>query len=245
MKLIGKIVIFSSVAASFAVQAAVEVNLHRDIEPIVLEGKEVGFSLSKKDKVVLPNGTNQIVIRVAKLVEKKGEREKFNSKPQVFTITASDAVLFLSPEMKITRFEQAEVFEQEPTYSLESKDGSDVEYTYETLPPLSGITRDYVKELRRYNEQNNMSVEAPSNDSLQNMAPHNSVKPQAQEMVEYWFTKASKEDKELFIDWAFSNRTQISPKSLEGTKELEMMAHWYQEATPETRKELLSWSLAQ
>ncbi len=71
MKLVSKIFVCSSLVTSFSLQAAIEINLHRDIEPLVLEGKEVGFSLSKRERITLPNGTNQIVVRVAKFSESK------------------------------------------------------------------------------------------------------------------------------------------------------------------------------
>ncbi|ELP5730329.1 hypothetical protein QTV44_003614 [Vibrio vulnificus] len=78
----------------------------------------------------------------------------------------------------------------------------------------------------------------------QDNAPANAM-PKSQEMTVYWYEKASTEDKEKIMNWAFDNRSSADPAPLEGTKAVEMATYWFGTATEAEKKQILSWLLTQ
>lgn len=240
---------------SFAPQAQVDIKFHRDITPIVIGGEELGFSLFGQSSFELPDGKNQVVFRVAKLVERQGEKEKFNSTVLVATFDAQDDEIFIEPGMTITRVEQAEAFNKTPNISFKSKSGNDLNVQQEALPALPGITRDYEKELARYNKNSGIAIATAASVSVDESTlskPSESVVVQtesdamtSESMVQYWYEKADSADKETFVNWAFSNRKQPDIATLSGNKPLEMMSYWYAEADMGERKSIFSWLMAQ
>ena len=62
--------------------AQVTVSLDRDIEVLVTNGEEFDKPMiGHAGKLVLPDGENQLLVRVAKLIHRGGKKEKFNSHP--------------------------------------------------------------------------------------------------------------------------------------------------------------------
>ena len=122
MKSIGKWLAVSAGVFSCTAMSAVNIDLHRDIEPIVVNGEKLGFFINKESVLNLDDGLNQMVVSVAKLVQNQyGEREKFNSKPFIITFEASDADLELLLPTTFTKIEAAKKFDRSPTYILRNK----------------------------------------------------------------------------------------------------------------------------
>ncbi|MEZ8021481.1 DUF2057 family protein [Vibrio sp. ZF57] len=68
---------------------------------------------------------------------------------------------------------------------------------------------------------------------------------QAQEMVNYWYGQATKEEQAAVTDWAFKNRKNATPTSLEGSKEIEMVSYWFNKLNSEEKSQTMIWLLEQ
>lgn len=68
---------------------------------------------------------------------------------------------------------------------------------------------------------------------------------QAQEMVNYWYGQATKEDQYAVTDWAFKNRKNDSPALIEGSKEIEMFSYWFNRLDSEEKSQTMIWLLEQ
>ncbi|MBD1559153.1 DUF2057 domain-containing protein [Vibrio sp. S9_S30] len=202
MKLLYKILITSAVLLSFQVQSGVKVHFHRDLAPVVIDGEEVGFSVGKKSSVVLENGINQIVVRVSKLVAKQGEHEKFNSEPIVVTFDAKDTELTLNPTKVITRVEQIGSFGDNPKVEMFDKEGHAYLIQQGILKRGSGLTRDYERELAKFNKKNDInlpSVTAVSNTTYTSL---NEKASSALNDLKLNFAQLTPTEKKEFLMWA-------------------------------------------
>ncbi|MFA0079553.1 DUF2057 family protein [Vibrio artabrorum] len=247
MKVINKMFVIGTMLTSFAPMAAVDLTLDRNIAALVVHGEEVGFSISKADKFDFENGRNQIVLRVEQLVSNLGEKEKFNSYPIVLTFDAEDVSLNVATKSPISRKEHANAFQKNPKFVITDETGKEVQVKQDVLPVLSGISRDYVKELNRYNSMNsiNLATVTTGSEKTKTESKRSSEANQSLQMVEYWYNKASANDKSQFSDWAFDNRNEQDLTSIEGSKPVEMASYWFAQGSVEERKKILSWLLEQ
>lgn len=230
--------------------AEVNVELDRDINVIAINGESLGFTLMKKGNLELKNGTNQLVVRIEKLITSEyGEKEKYNSVPVIMTFDANDLNLQLSASKNIKYVKESVIFNKNPIFILkepQAKTGLLVKQSI--LPSAGGFTRDYELEIARYNVKNNIALSDVSAAVLQ---VENKDKTQMVEneygintvtMVEHWYSKASKKEKEEFTELAFQSRkNNINLDEGNGSKALDMMVHWYNESTTEQKKNVISW----
>ncbi|WP_086982702.1 YccT family protein [Vibrio aphrogenes] len=244
MKSLKILLLAGLVGASFQAAADVKINLNRDVQPLVINGEELGFSLSDKSEFILKDGQNQLVLQVSKLVQNRGEYEKFNSAAIVVTFSASNASLTISPEGKILTTEDAKQYNKNPKLLLVNQSNKSIAAQQGVLVPLSGLTRDYTKELAAYNKSNNIIVAGSTATAVAATSVSSdkgASKPQ--EMVEYWYGEASDVEKEAFSSWAFQNRKQVSNDLKTTDKPSEMLDYWYKKASPQQRSAILSWLL--
>lgn len=249
MKVMNKMFLVGAVITSFAPHAEVELEFHRDISPIIVGGEELGFSLFSDNDYTVPNGVNQVVIQVSKLVEKQGEKEKYNSKAFVLTFDAMDTSLSFAPSINITRTKQAEEFNSKPSFIVKDANGRSVKTDTALLPASSGLTRDYEKELAKFNakyypELTNATVAAAATQSkpVQQEAKE-VVKPNSkqQDMFSYWLEQASSQEIEQFTELAFDARGKkevIVPK--DASQPLQMLGYWFNKSSQQERKQILS-----
>ncbi len=256
MKIIKALVVIGSVIASFAPRAEVNLNFHSDISPLLVGGEEVGYSFFAKPSYAIPDGTNQIVLRVSKLVERLGEKEKFNSKTFVLTFDGENEDIFIKPDVKITRIEHAEEFDRSPQFSLKNPAGKVIKYEIAELPNLGGIKRDYAKELTKFNVKYYPELAAASLTSQASISTK-SVKQQIIEnnvlqvdnvagsepnMFQYWLTQASEEDLVLFSDIVIASRKETSVIIPEGESQpIQMLGYWFNKASVEQRQQILAY----
>ncbi|MBD1571881.1 DUF2057 domain-containing protein [Vibrio sp. S17_S38] len=230
------------IGASFQAAAEVKIHLNQDIKPLVINGEEIGFSLGKKDEFTFDNGQNQIVVQVSKLVESRGEYEKFNSKPIVITFNATNTELTVSPDGTLKTTEDSKIFDKAPKVVVKDTTGKPVSTQQGMLEASNGLTRDYEKEVIAYNKKNQIVLAGEIVTTAPKVAGGATVsKPQ--EMVEYWYDEASEPQKQAFSAWAFQNRKQVSGELKGSDKPSEMLDYWYKKATPEQRSEILTWLL--
>ncbi|MFM2590676.1 DUF2057 family protein [Vibrio sp. TBV020] len=249
MKVIKRMCVIGAVVASFAPRAEVSLDFHSDISPLLVGGEEVGYSFFARSAYTIPDGKSQVVLRVSKLVEKMGEKEKFNSKAFVMTFDESNQELFIEPNAKIMRVEQAEAFNETPQFSVKNAQGKQIKFDLDELPNLGGITRDHEKELAKYNKKNYpelisasaVSVVADSVTSSE--ATKNEQKSVSSEpnMFEYWMEQANASEIEQFADIAFKERKlpQISVPS-DASQPVQMLGYWFNKASVEERKQILT-----
>ncbi|MFH0264785.1 YccT family protein [Vibrio rumoiensis] len=232
------------VSASFQAAADVKIDLNQDVHPVVINGDELGFSLLSKKQFNLDNGQNQIVIQIEKLVQNRGEYEKYNSVPVVITLDQADTHLTIAPSSKITTTEDAKLFDKQPEFTIKNANNEVVKVKQDRLEALDGFTRDYEKELAAYNKTNGItgvSTAALVNASANKSEAIKVSKPQ--EMVEYWYGEANQEEKESFSSWAFQNRKQVSGDLKTAGKPSEMLEYWYKKASNDQRSQILAWLL--
>ncbi len=249
MKVMKKLFLVGAVITSFAPQAEVKLEFHRDISPIVVGGEELGFSLFSGNDYTVSNGINQVVIKISKLVEKQGEKEKFNSKSYVLTFDAADTSLNFAPGMNITRSEQVEKFNSYPSFVVKDAAGRSIKTDTALLPASSGLTRDYEKELAKFNAKHypqlttaTVAVAAtqsqPAQQKTQQVVKSNS---QQQNMFGYWLEQASAQEVEQFTELAFDARGKaevVVPK--EASQPLQMLGYWFNKSSQQERKQILS-----
>lgn len=233
------------VSASFQSAADVKIDLNQDVQPVVINGDELGFSLTSKKEFNLDNGQNQIVVQIEKLVQNRGEYEKYNSVPVVITLDQADTSLTISPSLKIVTTEDAKQFDKQPKFTVKNANNDVVKVQQDRLEALGGFTRDYEKELAAYNKANNIVLDATAATvSASAMVSQQNVKiSKPQEMVEYWYQEAAQSEKEAFSSWAFQNRKQVSADLKATGKPSEMLDYWYKKATEEQRSQILTWLL--
>lgn len=228
MKLFLPFIAFGAALLPLSSSAEVNLELGREVSPLVVNGEAMGLFISKKSNLSLNNGVNQVVVRVEKLVRPlDAEREKFNSQPVVVTFDSSDSTLELSLAKKIETTAQAEQFNNSPTFLLVNKStGQAVPSTQELLPHGGGITRDYEKELVKYNRKRGIqlssdfsaaSTSVATNAGMPMAAAHTLnvshdkvvVVPASTEnqmiLLQADFLRMNDENRKKFLSWAVEN----------------------------------------
>lgn len=231
------------VGTSFQSAADVKIGLNQDVQPVVINGDELGFSLTSKKEFNLENGQNQIVVQIEKLVQNRGEYEKYNSVPVVITLEQADTSLTISPSSKVSTTEDAKQFDKQPKFTVKNSNNDVVNVQQDRLEALGGFTRDYEKELAAYNKANNIVLAGTTNVSTAVVAKTDVKISKPQEMVEYWYQEAEQSEKEAFSSWAFQNRKQVSEDLKTTGKPSEMLDYWYKKASEEQRSQILTWLL--
>lgn len=186
--------------------ANVEVSLGDSIDIIASNGEEVGMRINPIHHLELDSGTNQIAIRVSKLIQKPdGQFEKYNSPVSILTFSADDQKIVVLPSQNIKNKEDADAFTKAPNYTLTTE--GEITVTQDILPRGNGFTRDYEKEIARYNSKREIYFEK----SVIN-TPFSSKKESKKVTVANSDTKKLKEDflelsvqqQKEFLKWAVS-----------------------------------------
>ena len=257
MKGIKTLLVVTTMMTSFAPYADVGLNFHRDISPIIVQGEEIGYSLFAKSVYQLENGNNQIVFRMAKLIESNGgDREKFNSHAFVLNFDADDIDVRLESEVNVLRENQAIEFNRNPNVVLVDEGGNHIDFTIDRLPAGDALMRDYLKDLAHYNKtqgitagnQNELEVAqfvTTAETPAVKVVTVNTGEVGPVSMIQYWMEKVTPAESDQFMSWAFENRSTNSLKPIEGTQALNMLGYWYSEAKVEERKQILAWLLSQ
>ncbi|WP_456296041.1 DUF2057 domain-containing protein [Vibrio sp. AK197] len=86
--------------------------------------------------------------------------------------------------------------------------------------------------------------ESPNHDNIQSQSAQvTSQVSRAQEMITYWYDKASTTEQGKFRDWAFVNRNSINTKMVTQSQPTQMLSYWYEQASSEEKKQILAWLL--
>lgn len=139
MKQIVKSVLVVGALVPFVANAEVNVTLHKDVEAVVVNGEELPMTVMGKSQFSLENGTNQLVIRLSKLIATGSEYEKFKSDPLVVTFTSEDKDIMIEPTRQIMREAQVKDFKQAPSFTLTDQSGKTVSSQQNVLPQGPGF----------------------------------------------------------------------------------------------------------
>jgi len=236
-----KLVISLFVIFSFSAQASINVSLHQDLQLLVVENKNVGFTLFDNNQFTLENGTHQIVVRVSKLVSKQGQKEKFKSTAIVVRFNANDANVTISPSRTFMRTEEIQGFDKNPQL-IATINGQNTTIEQQLLTTSESITQDYAAQLKAQNNVNGIEhadVIASSSTAIE----VNSVS--SLEMTQRLFVKASEIEKTRFTDWAFKNRKSFDSALNGESKVLVMLEYWYQKSSFDEKAQILTWIITQ
>lgn len=226
---------------TFSAQANINVSLHQDLQLLVVENKNVGFTLFDNNQFSLENGTHQIVVRVSKLVSKQGEKEKFKSAAIAVRFKANDANLTISPTRTFMRVEEIQGFDKNPLLIATVNEKS-IAIEQQLLKSSGGITRDYAAELKAQGNadyRENVAVVSATPTPIEN----NDASPI--EMTQRLFVNASDVEKTHFTDWAFKNRKSFSSALNSDSKTLTMLEYWYKKANTDEKAQILTWIITQ
>ncbi len=176
--------------------ADVTVSLHRDVEAIVVAGEELPLTVKKKSRFILPDGENQLVVRVSKLVEKGSEFDKFRSDPLVINFTGFNSEITISPSRMIRLERDIKDFKTNPSVILENQDKERIAAAQEILPRGAGLTRDYAKELAKFNAKSDYSE-----STAEQVVP----KQHSVILLKADFLRLDENERKDFLKWAIEN----------------------------------------
>ncbi|MCC4798978.1 VvgS protein [Enterovibrio norvegicus] len=234
MKQILKSVLVVGALVPFVANAEVNVTLHKDVEAVVVNGEELPITVMGKSQFSLENGTNQLVIRLSKLIATGSEYEKFKSDPLVVTFTSEDKEIMIEPTRQIMREAQVKDFKQSPSFTMTDQSGKTVSSQQNVLPQGPGFLRDYEKELARFNEKQGVvlggaaltasavanAAEASAPSNVQKTSEPTVIAPQKQVsiqpaqgvspensiiLMQADFLRMNPETQKQFLQWAVKN----------------------------------------
>ncbi|MDD1792494.1 DUF2057 domain-containing protein [Enterovibrio sp. ZSDZ42] len=185
MKQVLKTILVVGALVPFFASAAVNVKLHKDVEAIIVNGEELPMSVMGQSQFSMENGTNQLVIRLSKLIATGSEFEKFKSDPLVVTFVSENTDILIESARQIDRESQVKDFKQSPSFSLTDQSGNTVSSQQNILPHSPGFLRDYEKELAKFNEKQGIVLGISSQTApIVLLTPEGKVSEIAQKPVE-------------------------------------------------------------
>ncbi|PFG46066.1 hypothetical protein ATG66_3160 [Vibrio sp. ES.051] len=234
MKLLKKTIAITAMMASFSSFAAVNVEFDVAIEPLLVNGEEVSSLVSQMTQVELPNGANQLVVRVSKLIRKNGVYTKFKSEPVAVTLDASDTTVIIEPGKHINSVQEVGDFEKNPTLNILNKAGEAVEVHSGILQRGKGLVRDYAEELAAYNMDNDYTFSFKGKESV---ASSNSSEAE--------ISNTKDEASIVVTEKKRDNNPEKVTISLRETIQVESLKGQFKSLSPTEKKEFLRWAIMQ
>ncbi|MBE1274682.1 DUF2057 family protein [Enterovibrio baiacu] len=217
MKFLKYVFALVALSVSSGAVADVTVKLHRDLEFMVINGEELGFNFGTQKEQVLPNGQNQLVIRMSKLLPNGSSHDKFNSRPIVVTFDASDTKFELAPTRRIESERDINGFDQKPSVKIEG--ANQVDFHQGILLRGPGILPDLARDLALYNKKNGMQGSVQTVVEATEVAAKTSTPAIATKaasassvdtnnsfiLLQADFLRMSPEQQKAFLSWAVQN----------------------------------------
>lgn len=201
---------------SMPIAAEVTLKLPSEINILSINGEEgksglMGFISSSPDKIILPNGDNQIVYDIKKIFNQGStQSEVYQSSPLVLTFNSTDSELELSIPPLPTP-DAARRFDRSTPVKLGSKSGASIEYTNERLP-LDGfsfsIKKDYSALLANYNQSSDYKHDSNSDIKPKpaTLKSNSAVKTSSKvAILQDVFNELDDKEKQEFLSWAIKN----------------------------------------
>ncbi|MDX1302389.1 DUF2057 domain-containing protein [Photobacterium sp.] len=199
--------------------AQVTLEIPKGIQPLVINGQDAGYSIfgfDHKPEIELPDGTNQVVFRIAKVVREAGSlKTKYKSTPVIIRFDGNNTQLKLEiPNIKT--IDEGRDFDNTPSFTV-TESGSDYPFVFDTMPIGFDLAPDFTREVEKYNKSGAIA------SLIASVALPEKV--------------ASKAVVELSTD------TVIPTQLTESNKAEMMLQHWFHQADDKTKKKFLSWAV--
>lgn len=249
--------------------ADVTVSIDRNLQILAVNGVEPEISFGHTDEMTLPNGLNQLLVRLEKVIHFGGTQNKYKSPAMVVSFNADNESLFLKPGSVVRDEATAKTFDKKPAVLLTNSSMQPIEFQQDVLVAKGfSVFRDYENELYNYNAQDKIaSISALNNvginrkrsetisepaktaqaaqDSIVNSQATTQSVSKSYDMIQYLFGEANAAERQEFANWAFANRAEVAQPMVTQNKLVEMMADWYKKADKAEKASILSWLISQ
>ncbi len=221
MKFAQKLLLTSAALMPFSALADVEISIPRDVQLMIVNGEDIGYSsfgFDYQETLTVPNGTNQLVFRIAKVVNDGGSKStKFKSHPLVATFTESDSKLTLKTP-RVTTLSQGNSFNSKPSFTLQ-ENGTDIpSLKIGQIKVGFTIMPDMAQEVKNFNASSEpaslrayakSTIKPAASAQTMNTSTHEGKAKIATasdlESLQILFKQSSEEDRKAFLSWAISN----------------------------------------
>ncbi|RNE71783.1 DUF2057 domain-containing protein [Vibrio cholerae] len=252
--------------------ADVMVSIDRNLQILAVNGVEPDLSFGHTAQLKLPNGTNQLLMRVEKVIQYSGNQNKYKSPAMVVKFNQENSQVLVKPASIVKDETTAKAFDKNPAVVLTNLANQPVEFEQDVLVTQGfSLIRNYEKELYRYNSQAKEAsvsalnqvgfnqkrsaaepVLAAATQTPEPMTAAEQVEPVASTssptsltMVQYLYSEATRAEQQEFANWAFANRAEVAQPMVTQNKLVEMMADWYKKADKAEKASILSWLISQ
>lgn len=206
-----KKLLLSSALLALASPSMAQVNLElpKGVHLLVVNGQDAGYSslgFNHQPVLELPDGQNQIVFRIGKIVMESGSlKTKYDSVPIVALFEASDTKLELEVP-RIDTLAQGQQYDKSPSFDM-LDNGKPINVKSDTLAVGFDISPNYVTLTKEYNQTQGVASlhNAPQSKPVTTNTAQVPNHPDADNMLKYWFEQASPESRKAFLSWAISN----------------------------------------
>lgn len=196
--------------------ADVNIDIPRDVQILVVNGEDAGYSsfgFDYKDNLHLSDGINQVVFRISKVVNESGNKStKFKSKPLVATFESSNSHLELEvPDLKT--LQSGSNFDSNPEFKMNTIKGELEYFKQGQLRTLATFGSDFVQATENFNKSSEPAslahLVASSKNPNKVTAPipeKNSPHPNPVNTdLKSLFLNKSYQEKQEFLSWAIKN----------------------------------------
>ncbi|PSW07630.1 YccT family protein [Photobacterium lipolyticum] len=215
----------------FAPIAAAQVTMEipKGIQLLVINGQDTDYSMfgfDHKPEIKLPDGANQVVFRIAKVVRDAGSKTtKFKSVPIVIRFDGDNTQLTLDIP-NIQTLDEGRNFNSAPSFTIKES-GNDYPFVYDTLYVGFDLAPDFTRKVEKYNKSGAI---ASINAGISTTNTITASVAQPQKVT----SKAATQ----------STTNTTTPAQLTESNKAEMMLqHWFHQADDKTKKKFLSWAV--
>ncbi|MBC7002020.1 DUF2057 domain-containing protein [Photobacterium sp. BZF1] len=215
MKPLYKFIAVGLMFGAVSVNAQTTLSLQSEIQPLILNSADAEDAMveSGHNRLLVEEGTNQLLFRVGQLVSEDAKHRKYNSPAFIIRFEAADTPLELSyPKMRTIA--EAKAFEKSPSFSLINEGNRPVDFTIDTLR-AGGLQnlRDYQNELAAYNKRAD-AIAAVTPTSTSTIKHSSSIEPQPvtgvnsssrMNILQASFSRLSAQEQQQFMLWAMKN----------------------------------------
>ena len=233
MKKIIGVVLFISINLSTSAWAEVVLHLPEAVQVVAINGKNA----NEVNRITLPDGINQIAIRVVKELGRSFEEELEYSDVFVVTFKAVKTKLHLTTPL-ITSTRKIRAFNNDPRIQLQTSDDEIINSAVAKLIKKGlQLMRNYEQELAAFNKTNSpAAVQFPESQLQQKPAEPLSTDSNSKPEIQQPFNHQ--------LDLTKKSQTQASknkPGNNDSIMAEKMLKYWYQQADPTTRKQFRQW----
>ena len=210
MKPLYKFIAAGLMFGAVSVSAETTLSFQSEIQPLILNSADAedAFEESVHNRLLIGEGTNQLLFKVGQLVSEDAKHRKYNSPAFVIRFEATDSPLELSYP-KIRTITEARAFEKSPAFELVNAENKAIDFSIDKLT-AGGLQnlRDYQNELVAYNKRPDAiaAVSSLTEDKTSVVATQPSVKSSSRmNVLQASFSNLSAKEQQQFMLWAMKN----------------------------------------